>query len=127
MLIDNFIKENSFHDSFIIKVIYDLKDKILSIKLVQLFSELSINNEIDMDIKPDDQVVVEIQIEGIEYISQDIINIDDNEIYSVDIGKIGKYDIIMIQLQDGGEYNEIYIRGYNISIEAKIIEIYRSE
>jgi hypothetical protein len=124
MLLDNFVKENSFHDSFIVKAKYDLQEKILSIGLVQLFSELSIKSEIDIDIKPDDQVEVEIQLEGIEYISQDIINLEDNEIYSVDYGIIGKYDILMIQLLDEGLYKEIYIRGCNIRINAKILGVY---
>jgi hypothetical protein len=124
MLLDNFVKENSFHDSFIVKGKYDLQEKILFIRLVQLFSELSIKREIDIDIKPDDQVEVDIQLEGIEYISQDIINLEDNEIYSVDNGKVGNYDILMIQLLNDGSYKEIYIRGRNINIEAKILGVY---
>lgn len=124
MLLDNFVKENSFHDSFIVKAKYDLQEKILSIRLVQLLSELSIKSEIDKDIKPDDQVEVEIQLEGIEYISQDIINLENNEICSVDNGIIGKYDILMIQLFNEGSYKEIYIRGCNINIKAKILGVY---
>jgi hypothetical protein len=124
MLLDNFVKENSFHDSFIVKAKYDLQEKILSVRFVQLFSELSIKTEKDIDIKPDDQVEIDIQLEGIEYISQDIINLEDNEIYSVDNGIIGKYDILMIQLLNEGSYKEIYIRGCNINIKAKNLGIY---
>ncbi len=125
MSLDSLIKENSFHDSFIVKAKYDLQRKNLYVKLVQLFSELSINNEIDIDIKPDDQVEIEIYLEGIEYICPDIGNLDDNEIISVNNGKIGEFDIIMIQFLHEGLYKEMYIRGCNLNTKVNVLGIYK--
>ncbi len=123
MLIEDFIKKNSFHDSSIEKVKYNKHEETLSVRIVQLFSELSIENETGVKITPDDIVEVDIQLEGIKYISQDMSLTEDNEIYYVKKGVIGESDIIMIQLEINDEYSEIYIRGNNITVKATIIGI----
>lgn len=89
MRIEEFIHRNSLHDSYIIGAEYISHNGMLNIRLVQLFSELSIDNETQIDVEPTDQVELEIVLFGVEYISYDISIFKDFEIYSIDNGIIG--------------------------------------
>jgi len=124
MKIDAFIHENSLHDSYIIRTEYTPHKRMLILGLVQLFSEISINNETKIAIEPTDQVELEIVLSGVEYVCNDILNLEDFEIYSINNGMIGQYEVIMIQFINEGLYKELYIRGNNINLQAKILGKY---
>lgn len=124
MLIEDFIKKNSFHDSSLLKAEYSSREGTLYVKISQLFSELSIENETGVKITPDDIVEIDIQLEGIKYICKSMSLGEDNEIYHVIKGEIDEGDIIMIQLFIDSFYNEIFIRGNNMTVKATIIGIY---
>lgn len=126
MKLDQFFHENSLHDSFITETNYDPEKKTVMMRIVQLCSELSIQNDADAKLSPDDQVEIEIVIAGVEHVSNELLDLDieNYEIYGVSAGQIGQYDIVMVQLLNTGIYKEVYIRGYGTDLQVKMIGKY---
>ncbi len=123
MTIYEFIEKNSFHDSYISQVYYDIKG-VLQIRIVQLMSALNIDNYNIEDINVDDQVEIDVRVTGIDYICHEDNDYSDSEITSVEVGSINCYDVILVRLynyNDGVVYREIYIRGKNLQVSCDII------
>ena len=124
MTVYEFFERNSFHDSYISHVCYDTKG-VLRIIIVQLLSELNIDNCNIKGISADDQVVVEVSVTGIDYICHEDSDYSNSEITSVEVGSINCYDIILVKLYNyssGMVYREIYIRGKNLQIACRVIK-----
>lgn len=118
-----YFEENSFHDSYITQIYYDIEG-VLRIIIVQLLSELNIDYSSIKEINTDDQVEIEVRLTGIDYICHEDRDYLNSEITSVEVGSINGNEIILVRLYNysgGMAYREIYIRGKNLQIECEVL------
>ncbi|WP_066716814.1 hypothetical protein [Clostridium sp. Marseille-P299] len=123
MTVKEYFEKNSFHDSYISNICYDAKG-ILKIVIVQLLSELNVDNYNIKDLSIDDQVEIEVRVTGIDYICHEDSDYLESEITSIEVGSINSYDIILVKLYNytcGMLYREIYIRGQNLQVTSEIL------
>lgn len=122
-MIENFLNENSLHDSYVVNTQFDIKTRRLTLNLVQLYQELNIENNLQENVQAEDLVEVEISFIGVIYVCKEIDRYVDYEIYSLEYGKINNFDILLFMLINDKDYREVYVRGENITIETKIKKI----
>ncbi len=123
MTINEYLEKNSFHDSYISNICYDTKG-VLKVAIVQLLSELNIDNYNIQGISADDQVEIEVKVTGIDYICHEDSDYLESEITSVEVGSMNGYDIILVKVYNytcGMLYREIYIRGQNLQVTSEIL------
>lgn len=110
MTINEYFEKNSFHDSYISNICYEAEG-VLKVAIVQLLSELNINNYNIKGISIDDQVEIEVKVTGIDYVCHEDSDYLESEITSVEVESMNGYDIILVKLY----------RGQNLQVTIEIL------
>ena len=119
---EKFVSENSFHDSYITGINYDKNTGCLKMNLVQLYSELQLDNSLVEGLNPDDLVELELIIEGVNYISEVDFDYSEYEILNLLYSNENGCDELVFQLHIFSGYEEIYIKGNDIGLSAQNIK-----